>query len=294
MVTALSCFISFYHNSLFDLASILFITLQISFIMSDPINLEAFQAQVTAKVILEMEKKQEAERRSELELSRKLRIDQEKSKFRQPADKRAVGFLMEMQFDMKDFLQSFSKLFTEGEEMKPIATNVEAVEAFVKKCSGFGNKMNRKLARELEAYNVANTSRYGWGAEKFYRQEDLFSKVGVTEDKSNWYEKDEISPEEKVKKLRNAERQVALNNKQKKSSSSSKFEQRGGRKRTRWGLPAESSTSSTPSSSTASAQQLIPQQQLYQPPVRAGPKCFACGQFGHIQLYCPMKNIKKE
>ena len=51
---------------------------------------------------------------------------------------------------------------------------------------------------------------------------------------------------------------------------------------------------STPSSSTASAQQLIPQQQLYQPPVRAGPKCFACGQFGHIQLYCPMKNIKKE
>ena len=83
-------------------------------------DLEAFQAQVAAKVMLDIEKKQEAERNNELELSRKLRIDQEKSKFRQPADKRAIGFIMELQYDMKDFMQSYTKLFTEGEEIKPI------------------------------------------------------------------------------------------------------------------------------------------------------------------------------
>ena len=260
-------------------------------------DLEAFQAQVAAKVMLDLEKKQEAERQNDLELSRKLRIDQEKSKFRQPADKRAVGFIMELQYDMKDFMQSFTKLFTEGEELKPIANNVEAVEAFVKKCSGFGNKMNRKLSREMEAYNVANTSRYGWAAEKFFRQEDLFSKTGVMQEETKWYEKDEVSPEEKVKKLRNAERQVALVNKQKKPFSS-KFEHRG-RKRTRWGLPpAETSSSSTLASSSASASdfKVVPQQQQYHPPapVRQPPKCYKCGQFGHIQMYCPAGQIKKE
>ena len=152
--------------------------------MTDQINLEAFQAQVAAKVILEIEKKQEAEKNNDLQLTRKLRIDQEKSKFRQPADKRAIGFIMDLQYDMKDFMQSYTKLFTEGEELKPVANNVEAIEAFVKKCSSFGNKINRKLAKEMEAYNVANTSRYGWAAEKFFRQEDLFNKTGVMQEES--------------------------------------------------------------------------------------------------------------
>ena len=266
--------------------------------MTDQINLEAFQAQVAAKVILEIEKKQEAEKNNDLQLTRKLRIDQEESKFRQPADKRAIGFIMDLQYDMKDFMQSYTKLFTEGEELKPVANNVEAIEAFVKKCSSFGNKINRKLAKEMEAYNVANTSRYGWAAEKYFRQEDLFNKTGVMQEESKWYEKDDVSPEEKVKKLRNAERQVALSIKQKKPFSSSKFEQRG-RKRTRWGLPAETATSSSSTSASSSASDLkfVPQQQQqFQAPasVRQPPRCYKCGQFGHIQMYCPAGQIKKE
>ena len=82
--------------------------------------------------------------------------------------------------------------------------------------------------------------------------------------------------------------------KQKKTVSSSKFEQRGARKRTRWGPPAETSPS-TSSPSTASDFKFVPQQQLYQPPARpAGPKCWNCGQMGHVKMQCPAGLIKKE
>ena len=256
------------------------------------VNLEQLQAQTAAMVILQMEKQQEAEKDAAFELARKMRIDQERNKFKSPADKRAVGFILDLQFDMADFFKSFSKLL-EGEELKNIPNNVAVFEAFLKSCPGFVNKMNRKLEREYEAYNVANTSCFGWSTEKYYRSEDLFNKSGVL-DQTKWFEKDEISAEDKVKKYRNAERQAALSRKNRKPVFSSKFENRGN-KRSRWGFPASESASSSSAPATAvSSDFKFGPQQLYQPPVRPPPTCFSCGQVGHIQRFCPSKQMKKD
>ena len=247
------------------------------------------KAQVQAMVQLELEKKGGA-----VELSRKLVIDQAKAKYKTPADKRAVGFLLEMQYDLTDFHESFKSLLDTEGNLKDVAANADAVQKFLKQVPVYGNKVYRKITREVESYNIANTSRFGWASEKMFRQEDTFvNNEGLLAEPVKWYEQDDISKDDKVKKLHRAERQVALTLKSKKQSSKYEQTQRG-RKRSRWGLPSESATSSssTPAASTLSSAAFAPGQ-LFHPPSGAGPLCFGCHKFGHIRRNCPL-NVKKE
>ena len=57
---------------------------------------EAIDAQIQAKVTLELEKLKDS---STIELTRKMRIEQKKAGFRSAGDKRSVGFLYEASFN---------------------------------------------------------------------------------------------------------------------------------------------------------------------------------------------------
>ena len=70
-------------------------------------------AQVKALVVLEREKekeKQKEELKDYVAMSRKASIELRKSKFKEPQDKRAVGFISELRYDVEDF-EICSKIF---------------------------------------------------------------------------------------------------------------------------------------------------------------------------------------
>ena len=263
--------------------------------MADQLNAaqlqEMMKAQVSAMFQLELEKRGGA-----FDLSRKLVIDQQKAKFKNPADKRAIAFLLDVQYDLTDFHDGFKKLLDAEGNLKDVATNAALVEDFLKSVPVYGNKVFRKITREVESYNIANNSRYGWASEKFYRQEDTFvNNQGLDAAPVRWYEQDDISKEDKVKKLHRAECQAALNLKQKKQFSKFEPTQRGG-KRSRWGPASETVTSASASSApvaNATSGPAFAPAQLYHPPAGAGPMCFNCHKFGHIRSRCPLI-IKKE
>ena len=258
-------------------------------------NAEQFEqmmkAQVAALVAMELEKKGGA-----IDLSRKMLIDQQKLKFKSPADKRAVSFMLDIQFDVEDHYEAFKKLLDDEGNLKDIVGNKAAVEGFLKQVPTFGNKMHRKLSRELEAYNLANSSRFGWATEKFFRQEELFANSrGLADEKKKWFEVNDLSEEEKVKKMHRAERQASLNLKQKKQSSSKFDELQRGMKRSRWGPANEAATSSSGASSSSANPNYsggYAPAQLYHPPSNKGPLCFNCHTFGHMRKNCP--HPKKE
>ena len=276
------------------------------------------QAQVAALITLELEKNKDAQG---LSLSRKMQIEQRKNSFKTAADRRGVGFIMDLQFDLVDFQNAFSKLLDDEENIKNVADNAEAVVHFLKYCISFGSMINRKLEKEYEAYSIANNSRYGWSTEKYFRQESVFSNSGIQET-TNWFDKDEISAEEKVKKFRNAEKQASFAAKQKRHYED-KFEFKGGNKRAKWdnSIPATATSSYAGSDSRYTPQQMYypqqmyspqqvhsPQQmystqqmyvlqQMYVPPVpkmsASVPQCYNCWQVGHIQRNCPTKGKKE-
>ena len=62
----------------------------------------------------------------------------------------------------------------------------------------------RKEKKELESYEIANRSPFGWVTEQCYN-DDLFE----TSDDTKWYEKAEESPAKKQKRLREAEKRAA-------------------------------------------------------------------------------------
>ena len=255
----------------------------------DPDMKAAIDAQVQAMVTLELEKQKD---KQTIELTRKLRIDQKKAAFKNASDKRAIGFLYDVKFDMEDFLAKFKKVIDEDDNVVDVRNNVENVKKFLDFCTGFGNMFNRKINKEIEAYEVAKTSKFGWLAEKYYRQSEVFNDFDP--EKQPWFERQEPSADEKVKKLRQAEKQAAFASRQKKPFGQ-KFDNRG-RKRSRWG-PENSASSSTaaaaagaPASSVSSNDVKFGPQKLYQPP--GGHGCHFCGEFGHYIRNCPKKSAK--
>ena len=251
----------------------------------DPELKAAIDAQVQAIVTLELEKQKD---KQTIELTRHLRVDQKKAAFKNASDKRAVGFLYEAKFDMEDFLSSLKKVLDEDDKLLDVKDNAENVKNFLEFCTGFGNMFNRKLNKEIEAYEVAKTSKFGWLAEKYYRQTDVFNDFDP--EKQPWFEREEPSAEDKVKKLRQAEKQAAFASKQRKPFGQ-KSESRG-RKRSRWGYSGESSASSSsaaaPAATVSSKDVKFGSQNLYQPPVG----CHFCGEFGHYVRNCPRKPAK--
>ena len=108
--------------------------------MADQLNAaqlqEMMKAQVSAMFQLELEKRGGA-----FDLSRKLVIDQQKAKFKNPADKRAIAFLLDVQYDLTDFHDGFKKLLDAEGNLKDVATNAALVEDFLKSVPVYGNKV---------------------------------------------------------------------------------------------------------------------------------------------------------
>ena len=82
------------------------------------------KAQFDAWMILEREK-QEVKDKASSDLTRKMRIDQVKSKFKDPASKRAVGHLTDLQFDAEEFQSNFLKLVKPDKTIVAVKDNVE-------------------------------------------------------------------------------------------------------------------------------------------------------------------------
>ena len=80
-------------------------------------------------------------------------------------------------------------------------------------------KSKRKIEREIEAYEVANSCQegYGWATVKHYFEEEIFSKTD--EFAKPWYEKPEQTEVEKANKLRKARKLAKAGREKEKDSS---------------------------------------------------------------------------
>ena len=226
------------------------------------------------------------EQKAAQEITRQMKVQSEKNKYKNPSDKRPVEYLLQEQFDLQDFSLELNKLVISDGVFIDIAQNVEAVTAFLKTCIEFGNMRTRKSEKEIDDYAIANRAENGWLTTKFYNQESIFKNSGD----QKWYEKTEKTSEEKTKLLRAAERE-AYNAKRLKR-------QAGARTRpTRWDSsnvykpkPAETITSG------AKEAHFIPRYRV--PPKDGSYKgCFACGSGSHFIADCPQKdsaNVKRE
>ena len=152
----------------------------------------------------------------------------------------------------------------------------------------------RKNAKEIEAYYVANNSQYGWSTEKFYNQGDHFKTS--SEKNEPWYEKEELSVEKKLTKLRAAEKEAKLH----KQDREREDQERRGVKRSRWGPsvsgqepptfqsgPAQQWSSFPAAAMNAPAPSQFNQQLQFAP--RSTVQCYNCWEPGHIQRNCPKK-----
>ena len=133
------------------------------------------------------------------QLARQARIEQEKAKFPKAGDKRVIQFLLDTKNDLLDF-QNCIKEFQDSDLTGSLS------EDFLKKCIFFNNKNIRRIGREIESYEIANNSKYGWLTEKLFRQNEVFDKQESTK---AWYELPEPKAAEKEGKLKKAEKEAA-------------------------------------------------------------------------------------
>ena len=145
--------------------------------MGEDADAAAVKAQFEALMILEREKQQVRDKAS-LELTRNMRIEQVKGKFKDPANKRAIGNLMDLKFDCEEFETKFIKLVNPDKSLVDLVANKGEVENFLKFCALFGTKMIRKLKEEIECYEIANRSPHGWAAVKYFHEEGIFDSKG--------------------------------------------------------------------------------------------------------------------
>ena len=142
--------------------------------MGDQLSPEML-AQVEALWVMRDEERK-AEMTEYIEMLRNASIENRKREFARPGDKRAVGFICSINYDLEDFCGKFKELLDENQEIKDVTTNEEKVTKFLKYCVFFGDKMSKKFNKEFESYQVANNSPGGWDTEKFFRQGELFDR----------------------------------------------------------------------------------------------------------------------
>ena len=112
------------------------------------------------------------ENKAGLKFAQKMKIDQEKSKYKDAACKRGVEFVMGCQFDLQELLEQLSPLF--DSEGTLLDQKTEAKDHFIRFVRDWGIKRERANKDEREAYAIGNRARYGWLTEKYYR-----SSLGV-------------------------------------------------------------------------------------------------------------------
>ena len=105
--------------------------------------------------------------RASLKFTQKMKIEQEKGKYKEPASKRGVEFVMGCQFDLEELLGNLSPLFTSEGTLK--AGQPEEKDSFINFVRDWGTLRERRNQEEREAYAIGNRSRHGWLTEKYYR-----------------------------------------------------------------------------------------------------------------------------
>ena len=68
--------------------------------------------------------------------NRNIKIEQLKAEFKNPADKRAIGYLADEEFDWKDFNNAM-KSITANDQLLPVQEHVEQFKAFGEFCLKF-------------------------------------------------------------------------------------------------------------------------------------------------------------
>ena len=87
------------------------------------------------------------------------------------------------------YYNEFKCLVGEDGTFISLDENKDKVESFLKFFAKFSNMRTRKCKKELESYEIANRSVYGWQTEKCFN-DNLFDSSTDTK----WYEEDEESP----------------------------------------------------------------------------------------------------
>ena len=162
--------------------------------------------EIFAPILEKYQREQKEREKEKLNNLRQLEIGQKVKKFKSPASKRAVSFLLESKNDWEDCLSEFKPLLGENDELdlNSLDENKDKVESFLKFFDEFRKMKIRKEKKELESYEIANRSPFGWVTEQCFN-DNLFE----SSDDTKWYEKAEESPAKKQKRLREAERAAA-------------------------------------------------------------------------------------
>ena len=237
-------------------------------------------------------------------LARKTRIDQEISKYKSPADKRSVKFLFDAKYDSADFEKKVRCLLNEDGRLDENVSK-EKLVTFFQEALSHTVKSKRKIEREIEAYEIANSCQegYGWSTVKHYFEEEIFSKTD--EFAQPWYEKPEQTEVEKANRLRKA-RKLAKAGREKEKDS---FQYSAG-KRPRFSpignaypghgfVPATAVSGGEqnqlqqfqqPSMYSQALVNPIPSGAFYPPygNSMANVRCFHCQSFGHMKHQCPL------
>ena len=163
-------------------------------------------------VINFLEKQREEQKKTlekEIGILKQNKIVQEVKKFKSPAAKKAMSFLLDTKDDWDDCMKQFELLLDGDGNLIPLEEdNKDKVDAFLKFIVQFGNKRVRKTKREMESYEIANSSAHGWLTEQCYNQQNLFQS-DLSQGSSNWYDTPDEPPAKKTKRLFDAEMAAA-------------------------------------------------------------------------------------
>ena len=106
-----------------------------------------------------------------IKFAQKMKIEQEKVKYKDPAGKRGVEFVMNCQFDLEELLNNLTPLFSEDGTLKDEMTNEK--DEFIRFVRDWGVARERRNTDEREAYAIGNRSRHGWLTERYFRSDFL-------------------------------------------------------------------------------------------------------------------------
>ena len=159
-----------------------------------------------------LEKQQDENKKTlqkEMEILQQNQIAKEVKKFKSPAAKKAMGYMLDTKKDWDYCMKQFATLLDGDGNLVPVnEDNKDKVDAFLRFFVQFGNQRVRKTKREIESYEIANSQTHGWLTEKCYNQQNLFQS-GLREGCSKWFENPEEPPAKKAKRLFDAEMAAA-------------------------------------------------------------------------------------
>ena len=107
----------------------------------------------------QFQREQREKEREKFNNLRQLKIGQEVKKYKTPAAKRAVSFLLESKNDWNDWndcFDEFKSLVGDDGNLISLDENKDKVESFLRFFVKFSNMRTRKCKKELESYEIAN------------------------------------------------------------------------------------------------------------------------------------------